>query len=510
MKVTIELRSGLDTITVEPATCVINNAVCNDSLQHVENSCETKFVYELELFSFIVSHEQMDSVVRAADGEILFTGIAGADTSWTDIGEPHPIDSFALTIKDYTAKLDVTNSSEIVFLDALLETVIRKLISDCGLVMMIGQVPAITIEAFVMPPERNYRQTLDALCYQYQLSFYFDNLGRCNFFYFGSPAETGQLGQSDMLAGVKVKKSRKRYDAVQIEYNTLTQKKNEQIFFESFGYASDNTPSPVIVQPGVYYPFDAAPEIESAEGQVYQSFVSGFAESRKKYNGELEYRRSKDTSLLYSSNHAVAEDWEGDLEINRTEFESLRSSVRFYNTGTTDAKLRQFAIRADAIYRNKAVTVTAGRGFKDRTFTSSAEFVYNSTSAENLAKSLYRYFSRASLIIEMSTDARFIRPGSYHSVDTGKSGLVVDALILSCSLNCEKEIYSYKAVSIGPAAVDILRVKSAESDTFRGDQGESGQYTDWRYAKNIDPNTAPPFSCNEDSPGSDWFDIPPV
>jgi hypothetical protein len=416
-----------------------------------------------------------------------------------------------LTIKDYTAKLDAASGGEIVLLNVPLETVLRRLLGDCGLIMVAGQAPAITLEAFVMQPERNYRQTLDALCWQYRLSFYFDNLGRCNFFFFGSmPAETGRLGQEGMLAGVKVKKSRKRYDAVQIEYNTLTQKSNEQIYFESFGYASDNAPSPVVIQPGVYYPFDAAPEIEAAEGQVYQSFVSGFAESRKKYNGELEYRRSKDTSLLLARNHCVVEDWEGNLEINRAEFESLRASVRFLNKGTTDAKLRQFAIRADAIYRDKAASVTAGGGSKDRAFSSSAEFVYNAAAAENLAKALYRFFSGASLAIEMSTDALPLRPGSYHSIDTGKSGLAVDALILSCTLDCEKEIYSHKAVSVGPAAVDVSRAKNSEPDTFRGDPGEAGRYKDCRYAKNTSVSTPPPFTADADNPGGTWYDTPPA
>ena len=473
MDIIIELQSDSDAISVEPAACSITQAVCNDSLQHVENSCEVKLVYDPDLFAFIVSHERMDAVVKKRDGAVLFTGIAGADASWADRGEPYPIDGLALSIKDYTAKLDIQNGGEIAFLDVLLTDVLHRLAGDCGITVIDNTVPYIVMDAFVMPPEQNYRQTLDALCYQYQLAFYFDNLGRLNFFYFGDiPADPLPLGQSDILAGARIKKSRKRYDRVIVEYTTLTRKENEQVFFESFGYNSDNSPAPAVIQPGVYYPFDASPAIEASEGKVYQSFVSGYAESRKKYNGELEFRRSKDTSLLYTCNHHVVQDWDGPLQINRTEFESLRASVRFLNTGNADASLRQFAIRADAVYRNKAASVTAGAG--ERTFSTDAEFIYQAAYAESLAQTLHRFFFQSSLCIDLSTDTAAIPPGSYRKIDTGKSGLIVDTLLYSSTLDCDKEIYTYKAVSVGPAAVDVFRSKSAESDPFRGDPGVPG------------------------------------
>jgi hypothetical protein len=331
-----------------------------------------------------------------------------------------------------------------------------------------------------------------------------------NFFYFGDiPASVQPLDQSDILSGVRVKRSRKRYDRTAVEYATLTRKENEQVYFESFGYDSDNAPSPVIIQPGVYYPFESAPEIESAEGQVYQSFVSGYAESRKKYNGELEYRRSKDTSLLHTSNHRVVQDWEGSIAINRKEFESLRASVRLRNTGNTDARLRQFAIRADAIYRNKPATVTAGPISGERTFNTDAEFIYRAIHAETLATTLYRFFSRSGFNIDLTTDALLIPPGSYRKIDTGKSGLAVDALLFSYTLDCDKEIYSYKAVSIGPATVDVSRFKNAESDTFKGDPGEAGKYVDYRFAFSAAVGAAPSYTANADNPGNNWEDTPP-
>ena len=511
MDIIIELQSGQDMITAEPASCSVTRAVCNDSLQHVENFCDVRLVYDPDLFAFIVAHEHMGAVVKERGGPALFTGIAGTDASWTDRGEPYPIDGFSLSIKDYTAKLDIKNIGEIALLNVPLTAVLRRLGEDCALTVINGPAPDVALEAFVMPAGRSYRQTLDALCYQYRLSFYFDALGRLNFFSFDNiPDSPPPLDQSQMLAGVRVKKSRKRYDAVQVEYSTLTQKENEQVFFESFGYNSDDTPAPAIIQPGVYYPFEAAPEIEAAEGKVYQSFASGYAESRKKYNGELEFRRSRDTGLLYTRNHRVVQDWEGPLAIDREEFESLRASVRFRNTGAADARLRQFAVRADALYRNKAAAVTAGNGFAERLFSTETEFIYQAAYAEDLARSLYRFFSRSGLSVELSTDNLLIPPGSYRAVDTGKSGLTVNALVYSYTLDCEKELYAYKAISAGGAAVDVTRFKSAEADPFRGDPGEAGKFPDFRFAANASLYTPPPLDADADNPGDHWSDGPPA
>jgi len=465
MDIIIELQSEIECLTVEPASCSITRAVCNNSLQHVEDSCDVKLIYDPDLFAFIVAHEKMKAIVSRRDGAILFTGIAGADTSWTDEGRPFPISTLPLSIKDYTAKLDVPSAAEIALFDISLSSVITRLANDCGLALILNQIPSASLEVFVMPQGRNYRQTLDALCYQYCLSFCFDNMGRLCFFNWSDiPPSPPALGEADMLAGVRVKKSRKNYDAVQVSYNTLSTKLNEQVYFESFGYDSDNAPSPVILQSGVYFPFDAAPEIEAAEGKVYQSFASGFAETRKKYNGELEYQRSKDTSLIVTRNHRVVRDWENSIVIDRQEFESLRASVRFRNTGGNDAKLRQFAIRADATYRNAEAHITAGSDTAERTFNTEAEYVYNAADAEMLAAALYRFFSRSVIQLSFDTDGLYFTPGTYLTVDTGISGFTAAALVLSVSHDYEKGLYSYTAVTTGPAAVRVDRFKNARQD----------------------------------------------
>ncbi|MDR0501879.1 MAG: hypothetical protein LBH16_01010, partial [Treponema sp.] len=68
-----------------------------------------------------------------------------------------------------------------------------------------------------MPQGRSYRQTLDVLCYQYRLSFYFDRLGAlCFFNYDPASAAFPPLDEDDIMAGLQIKKSTKRFDAVKV------------------------------------------------------------------------------------------------------------------------------------------------------------------------------------------------------------------------------------------------------------------------------------------------------
>ena len=203
MDILIDFTFGSQTIAASPASCSITRSVCSESLQHVEDSCQVKLVYDPDLFALIASSEEFGAVVRDAGGDILFTGMASAETSWADEGEPYPIEGLSLSIKDYTSKLDAKNGAEIALLNKTLPQIIAKIAADCGLTPLLDAVPATTLPAFIVPVGQNYRQTLDNLCYQYRLAFHFDNLGRLAFFNFGAiPQAISPLGAEAIMSGL--------------------------------------------------------------------------------------------------------------------------------------------------------------------------------------------------------------------------------------------------------------------------------------------------------------------
>ncbi|MDR0503500.1 MAG: hypothetical protein LBH16_09300, partial [Treponema sp.] len=217
MDVVITLSSGTQSLTAEPAACLINKSICNDSLQHREDSCDVKFIYDPDLFAFIVGNNDINAAVKDRSGFVLFTGKAVADSSWADQGEPFPIAYLPITIKDYSAKLDTINAAEIALLDTALLPVITRLAGDCGLTLNADNIPETDLQVFVMPQGHSYRQTLDVLCYQYRLSFYFDRLGTlCFFNYDPASAAFPPLDEDDIMAGLQIKKSTKRFDAVKV------------------------------------------------------------------------------------------------------------------------------------------------------------------------------------------------------------------------------------------------------------------------------------------------------
>ncbi len=470
MDILLKAEFNEGTMILSPASCVLNKAVCNDALQHVENNASLELIYEPELFSKIISNEKFNASLIDKSDNILFTGTVSVETSWQDVGTPFPIDKISLNIKDYTHKLRKKTKNEIALVNTTFNDVVNKLVKDCGLELK-GDIPFIPIPYFVVQKNRNYLSLLDSFCFQYGCVFYFDEKGNVKLFNFSDiPHNPDSISATEILAPLRIKKTQKKYNSVTVNYNTLTAKTNELIFRESPKYDSNDQPLPIIIQPGVYYPFEASPVIESEEGVVEQSFSSGFAESKKKHNGEISFQRSKNTSLFYTTNHHVIEDWDGDIEIDRTNFTSLGASLRLKNKGSTDAKIWQFGIRADAVYRNATAFVTAGDNSIGESYSIESEFIFNSSKATELAKTLYKYSTFNNYKIDFSLDNKKIELGSFRKINSGESGYQCDALITGYSFDASKDLYLIKALSVSPATLIVSKNKEmVTSDLFAGE-----------------------------------------
>ena len=78
--ITLELTADGRTLTAEPKTCVIKNAVCNDSLQHEESTVTLSLNYDEELFALITLQNDIQAVLK--DGiNTVFTGLLNTDLS---------------------------------------------------------------------------------------------------------------------------------------------------------------------------------------------------------------------------------------------------------------------------------------------------------------------------------------------------------------------------------------------------------------------------------------------
>jgi hypothetical protein len=463
MNAIITISDGTTMLDISPKSCVLTEAVCNKNLQHVENSCAVSFEYEADLFAMFVANERLSAVVKDANGNTTFTGLITSDLSWKDQGNPYPIESLDVTIKDYTSKLDVKIKADIGLIGTTVSAVISKVAGDCGL--SVGSVlPTTAVPAFVVKKGRTYLSVLNVFLFQYGYSFYFDAFGNLCLFQFSNiPSSLETFDDLCLDAGVTTQKTAREYTGIETTYNPLKTITNTQVFLETPSYDNSNIPDKILIQPGDYYPFESNPTTEASEGQVYQSFESGYPESKIKYNGEIELKRTSDTELLYTSNQYVVEKWTGPLVVDRTSFEFLRSSVRFHNTGSEDAYLKWFEIRADAMYREADVTINAGSD--DSPYSLDCEFIYDATHATFIALVLSRYLLLGNFSSTISLDS-LVDIGVYRHLDFGLSGLSFDALLYSRTFDFDTEVYSYAVMSISAAAVDITRFKTQNSNTM--------------------------------------------
>jgi hypothetical protein len=181
--------------------------------------------------------------------------------------------------------------------------------------------------------------------------------------------------------------------------------------------------------------------------------------------GEADFRRSQKTTLRYTQNHAVVEDWDTPIVIDRSEFGAKQASVRVKNAGSANANLYRLSIRADAWYRAADASVLSGSGAKEYTF--AADYIYTDDPASRLSTILYRYFTGKKYKITGKTET-FIPPGTFMKIDMGISGFAVPAPALSTTLDAEKNLFTTSWITVGDAAVDTSRYKSASYDLAAG------------------------------------------
>ena len=468
--ITLELTVKDKIVIVSPKSAVINTAVCNDALQHMESKADCTLVWEPKIFEALVTESKISAVIKD-NGEPIFTGSIQTDVSWRDIGRPYPVDTLSVTINDNTVLFDKKTQTELALINTDIRTVVATLCEHCGAALSLthGVLPTKAIQAFVADEGKSYKDLLGDFLFSYGYSYYFDSTGKLCVFNFASATadleHAPKVGDTVLAGEVQIQKSNKRYTGVKISYNTLTEKKNELIYFFGSGYGSTNKTQPAIVQPNVYYPFESAPQIEATDGQVWQSFEAGYAETYKKYNGETDYRRSKKTSLLYTQNHQVVQDWTDGIVIDRTMFGARRASVRLQNKGTQDAKVHQLSIRADAWYRNAEGSVTVGKDKNPYGYQS--EFVYNALDAETLAKALSSYLLIGQYQITTTSETA-LPLGVIQKIDCGVSGFSIAALAYSSSFDAEKSLWTTKWISAAEPAIDVARFKSLGHDDTAG------------------------------------------
>ncbi len=460
--ITVTLTNPKDSTSysLSPMAITIPRGELNENLQHVAQSCQVTVVYEPEILEILALRTFVKATVEDETGP-LFTGIIDTGATWTDNGFPTPICSLQLKINDNTYLLEKQTEDEVALINTTLKKVIERICSDCNITISTDtNLPVTPLKAFIMDTGTSYLQALNNLLFQHELAFTFTGTGELSLIDFSTPPEDlPVIGEDKILTGFSPTRTAKKYGAVKIGYTLLTQKKDQQVYFEGNDLGEDNKVVPITVRPGQYYPYESDPTQEAREGQVYQEFAEGYAESYQAYNGETKYRRSQKTSLLYTENQRLVQDWQGSIVVDRTGFQARRASVRLRNTGTQDANLMQLAIRADAWYREPTSYVTSGTGSE---YVYEGEYLYTAEAAEKLSKTLSRFFLGGNFKLS----GRLTEPlgiGQFVHIDTGLSGFQSDALCLSCSFEPESEIYTASFITYGEVAIDVNRYKALAS-----------------------------------------------
>lgn len=412
----------------------------NDTLQHQESQVNIRVEYDSYIHKILVENNSIP-VTIVDNGQEIFTGIIDSGLSWVDNGTPEPLDNIALAIFDNSYKLQNTAETPITYIDSYLSEIITNICNLCDLNFNDeGLLDTIKIPVFILNRDQEFYQAVNDLLFEYGFAFGFTGAGALTIINLKQPYDDQII--DNLFTGVKFSRTKRKYTGIELNYGKITTKYNEQVYFEGGDLGENNKIVPIIITPGSYYPFESAPQIESTEGQVYQEFASGYAETQNLYNGEKRYTRSKDTQLLYTEDHNLVKDYSDNLTVDRTDFEYTQASVRFVNNSNEDAELKQLAIKATAYYRSP-VQLVRGEGKK---FKYDSKYIYDKDSANALAALMQHYFLGGNFKITFKTTQKLI-PGQKTQINTGLSGIIADVIILSVTKDIYSEIYDITALT---------------------------------------------------------------
>lgn len=438
----IQLQLEDKTINLDPLDNVTVPSCLdlNDTLQHQESQVNIRIEYDSYIHKILVENNSIP-VTMIEDGKKIFTGIIDSGLSWVDNGNPEPLDNISLVIWDNSFKLQNTAETPITYIDSYLSEIITNICNLCDLQFDDkGLLDSIKIPVFILNRDQEYYQAVNDLLFEYGFAFGFTGNGALTIISLKQPYDDQII--DNPFTGVKFSRTKRKYTGIELNYGRITTKYNEQVYFEGGDLGENNKIVPIIITPGSYYPFESAPQIESTEGQVFQEFASGYAETQNLYNGEKRYTRSKDTQLLYTEDHNLVKDYSDNLTVDRTEFEYTQASVRFVNNSNKDAELKQLAIRATAYYRSP-VQLVRGEGKK---FKYDSKYIYDKDSANALAALMQHYFLGGNFKITCKTTQKLI-PGQKTQINTGLSGIIADVIILSVTKDIYSEIYDITALT---------------------------------------------------------------
>ena len=438
----IQLQLENKTINLDPLDNVTVPSCLdlNDTLQHQESQVNVSIEYDASIHKILVENNSIPVTV-IEDGKKIFTGIIDSGLSWTDNGTPEPLNNIALVIYDNTYKLQNTAETPISYINSSLTEIITKICKLCDLTYNDeGLLDEIQIPVFILNRDQEFYQAVNDLLFEYGFAFGFTGTGELTIINLKQSYDEKII--ENLFTGVKFSRTKRKYTGIELNYGKITKKDNEQVYFEGGDLGEDNKIIPIIITPGTYYPFESDPRIESTEGQVYQEFASGYAETQTLYNGEKRYTRSKDTQLLYTEDHKLIKDYSDNLTVDRTEFEYTQASVRFVNNSTKDAELKQLAIKATAYYRSP-LQLIRGNGKK---FKYDSKYIYDKDSANSLAALMQQYFLGGNFKITFKTTQKLI-PGQKTQINTGLSGIIANVIILSATKDIYSEIYDITALT---------------------------------------------------------------
>lgn len=465
---------------VRANTFSVTRNLYNEACESVIDTCSVELKYDRLLVARIMAtaaHAKISAYVFDAAENPVFTGYIAPSV---DLRKGKRVETITLEIRDASWRLDLPLAEDFQLPGSITDSLVsvrnayEAILQSAGYaqsdISADGITASETVEMISAAQEKyTYRQLLDSLLRDHGYVFSLDAEG--HFFLYqwnrDSYAPIGIVDQDiSVVDTFEVDREDAAYDGIKLTWAGLEKLEDVRLYTANLPVGEDEATSGLEILPGRYYPED---------GDVidtYQTFQTEWLDVA--FQARKSRVKNEDITLITTEDHRLSILADIGIAVEAEEYGTHQGKILLQNFTEEAKRLYILEIYGRALFRSSIRETTIPADAVDPKEESS-EFIFTTSSAERLAKGLYRNQQYGNLRYRFSLREKIYSVGDVITIRQADPAL--DATVVITNEGWTDGLQSYRFTARGISSfgdLEVITKAYQAAKSGKGEQGEAG------------------------------------
>lgn len=280
--------------------------------------------------------------------------------------------------------------------------------------------------------DTQYYDILAPLLLDFGYIFYFEAYGKLSLY----SLDTSSVLYIDLIQTkeLTVKKTRSRYDEIDVKWKSLKTLTNKIVFDDTTGGTSD---SPCVIELAAdsWYP-----EGTTADANTYS-----------------DYKIDSGAKVIIADGVTSQFAVEGGITQSFENYGSF-AVIKFHNTNVVARKITKLRLHASSVIVEDAQNTTTSLAGGKKKYKYEAKYLNTKTQSERLASVLYNYYANLDYSYTVSSPQKITVGGYVTLKETTMSGITQKCRIIARKKEAKSDLYTYTLQAVGDFSIVETRV----------------------------------------------------